>query len=93
MHTASPDGSAPHLVLNVEKLNELRRAHEIPSEVALARLLDIDAATLYRVTSGRTTPSNGFMARMKLAFPTVNLDALFHVAPAPSPSPTTEAVA
>ena len=39
----------------------------------------MDTATLFRVSSGRTTPSNAFIARMKLAFPTVSLDALFHV--------------
>ncbi len=86
MHKSSAAGScaspAPVLVLNVVKLNELRRAHDIRSEADLARIIGIDPATLYRVSSGRTTPSNGFIARMRLAFPTVSLDQLFTAVPA-----------
>jgi len=77
MHTTSPEGSSPRLALNVEKLNELRRAHDIKSDAALARLLGIDTSTLYRIQTGDSDPSNAVMARFKVAFPTVALDTLF----------------
>lgn len=73
---AAPTGT---LVLNIPKLNELRRAHELQSDTDLARLLGVNRATLYRVTNGQVAPSNAFMARMKLAFPSVPLDSLFVV--------------
>ncbi|QKS17284.1 hypothetical protein HUN59_14670 [Curtobacterium sp. Csp2] len=73
---ATPPGK---LVLNVDKLNELRRAHELQSDSDFARFLGIERSTLYRVTNGQAAPSNGFMARMKLAFPSVSLDSLFTV--------------
>jgi len=67
------------LMLNLDKLNELRRAHELDSNTEFAKLLGIDAATLYRITSGRTEPSSRVIARIKLAFPSVALDSLFYV--------------
>ena len=81
MHKRSNDATPPPgaLVLNVTKLNELRKAHEIDTDTELAQMLGIDRVTLYRVLSGRAAPSNAFMARMKLAFPSVPLDALFVV--------------
>jgi len=78
MHGASPQTSAT-LVLNVDKLNELRRVHGIKTEAEFARLIGVDTATLFRVTSGRTAPSNAFIARLKVAFPMASLDALFRV--------------
>ena len=69
----------PQLVLKLDKLHELRRAHGIVSDADFARAIGVDATTLYRVTSGRTAPSNAFMARLVLAFPTAKLDALFEV--------------
>lgn len=73
---ATPPGK---LVLNVEKLTELRRAHELESDSDFARFLGVERSTLYRITNGQAAPSNGFMARIKLAFPSVSLDSLFVV--------------
>lgn len=67
----------PSIVLNRSKLDELRRANGIETEADLARVLKVDAATLYRVTAGKTLPSNGFIARARLAFPHVKFEDLF----------------
>lgn len=83
MHKLPQSGTGPTVVLNVEKLNQLRRAHEIKSDVELARMIGVDTATLFRVTSGRTAPSNVFIARLSLAFPAVPLDSLFEVRRSP----------
>ena len=66
------------LVLNVAKLNELRRAHEMDSDSELAKQLGVDRSTLYRVIAGGA-PSNVFMARMQMLFPSVPLGSLFVV--------------
>ncbi|MBF4628931.1 helix-turn-helix transcriptional regulator [Curtobacterium flaccumfaciens] len=65
--------------LNVPKMNELRKAHELESNVDLARLLGVDTATLHRVMKGSVAPSSSFIARVKLAFPSVSIDSLFYV--------------
>ena len=66
------------LVLNRAKLDELRRAHGIESEAKLARTIGVSAETLWRVSNGGK-PSNAFMARVKLAFPSASLDVLFEM--------------
>lgn len=71
--------ATPQMRLNVKKLNELRRAHELESNVDLARLLGVNTATLYRVMAGAVAPSSSFIARVKLAFPSVSIDSLFYV--------------
>lgn len=71
--------ATPQMRLNVQKLNELRRAHELESNVDLARLLGVNTATLYRVMTGSVAPSSSFIARVKLAFPSVSIDSLFYV--------------
>lgn len=75
---ATPGPPGGQLILNVAKLNELRRAHELTSDTELARLLGVNRTTLYRVIAGGA-PSNAFMARMKIQFPSVPLDSLFTV--------------
>lgn len=72
-------GATPQMRLNVQKLNELRRAHELESNVDLARLLGVNTATLYRVMTHAVAPSSSFIARVKLAFPSVSIDSLFYV--------------
>jgi len=77
--TAATPGPPPgNLVLNVSKLNELRRAHELDNDTELAAL-GVNRTTLYRVISGAVLPSNTFMARLKIQFPSVPLDSLFVV--------------
>lgn len=71
--------ATPQMRLNVKKLDELRRAHELESNVDLARLLRVDTATLHRVVKGSVAPSSSFIARVKLAFPSVSIDSLFYV--------------
>jgi len=48
----------------------------IQSDAEFARRIGVDPATLYRITTGRTKPSNEFMAGLKAAFPLVSLDDL-----------------
>jgi len=79
MHRGSEQETGPQLVLRADKLQELRRAHDIVTDAALARKIGVDPVTLYRVTSGKVAPSSVFMARLKLAFPSVSLDALFEL--------------
>ena len=64
-------------VLNIDLLEDLRKANGIESLAALSRTLEIDGATLFRVMSGRTAPSNHFITRVRIAFPHVKLEALF----------------
>jgi predicted transcriptional regulator len=79
MPTPRIDAKTPQMRLNVPKMNELRRAHELESNVDLARLLGVDTATLHRVMKGTVAPSSSFIARVKLAFPSVSIDSLFYV--------------
>lgn len=76
MQSISETAKRPVLALNLSKLHELRRANGIRSEADLARKLGVNPSTLYRVTSGLTTPSNEFIAGLKLAFPLCSLDDL-----------------
>lgn len=64
------------MVLNRPKLDELRRANGIPSEIALAKVIGVDTATLWRASNGSAV-SGGFIAKVKLAFPHVSSDVLF----------------
>lgn len=63
-----------------EKLDELRRISGVKSKKEFARLLDIDYATLWRVTDGGAAPSSLVIERVKVAFPTVSFDELIEVA-------------
>lgn len=66
------------MVLNRPKLDELRRAHGIRSEAELARRIGVSPETLWRVSKGGV-PSNSFMARVCVAFPTASFGDLFRV--------------
>lgn len=76
MQSSSAHATRQILALNRTKLDELRRASGIRSEAELARRLGVDASTLYRVSSGKTAPSNEFIAGLKAAFPLCSLDEL-----------------
>lgn len=65
------------LVLNRDKLDELRRAHGIDSEAELARRIGVNPSTLWRVSEGIVQPSPVFVARVMLAFPAARMDDLF----------------
>jgi len=67
------------LVLNRARLDGLRKAHGIETEADLARVIGVNAATLYRVTNQLTLPSNEFIAKVAIAFPSASLDQLFQV--------------
>jgi DNA-binding XRE family transcriptional regulator len=67
------------LVLNRVRLDELRRAHGIQTEADLARVIGVNASTLYRVSNKLTLPSNEFIAQVACAFPSAPLDQLFTV--------------
>lgn len=79
MQQTSTAASRRFLVLNREKLNELRRSAGIKSEAELARRIGVDPATLYRLSTGKSKPSNEFLAGLKMAFPIVPLDDLLKV--------------
>lgn len=75
--TGSRGAQSPVFVLNRPGLDRLRKAHGIESEADLARVIGIDPVTLYRVSTGRTLPSNSFMAKVATAFPAAKFDQLF----------------
>ncbi|UCR89285.1 helix-turn-helix domain-containing protein [Mycetocola spongiae] len=78
-YTEVTSAAQPGLRLNRAKLDELRRANGIESEADLARLANINPTTLWRVSTGKTLPSNGFIARMVVAFPLCPMGELFFV--------------
>ena len=80
MQTNGMNAIKPVLVLNRTRLDDLRRANGVRSEADLARRLGVDASTLYRVSTGKSIPSNEFMAGLKAAFPLCSLDDLFSLA-------------
>ncbi|MFD4111642.1 helix-turn-helix domain-containing protein [Streptomyces sp. NPDC058650] len=67
----------PVYVLNRPSLDRLRQAHGIESDADLARVIGVNAATLYRVSNGITIPSNEFMAKVAMAFPAAKFNQLF----------------
>jgi transcriptional regulator with XRE-family HTH domain len=75
----------PRLELNRAKLDELRKANSITTEAELAKIIGVSPATLWRITNRESVPSNGFIARLKIAFPHVALESLFDVATEPRP--------
>lgn len=62
--------------LNGPKLDELRRANSISTEVELARIIGVSTPTLWSARQGRPV-SGVFIAGVKLAFPHASLDVLF----------------
>lgn len=76
MQTPSAHGTRPRLAVNIAKVHELRRASGDISESELARRIGVNPATLYRVMTGRTAPSNEFIAGLKSVFPLCSLDDL-----------------
>lgn len=69
----------PTLVLNREKLDELRRAHGIRTEAELARKIGVSRETLWRVSTQKSLPSNQFIATVRAAFPAASMDSLFEI--------------
>lgn len=69
----------PHLTVNRQRLDDLRRAHGISSDAELARVIGVDPVTLYRVREGKVTASNEFLTKVAIAFPNVSFDHLFSV--------------
>lgn len=72
--------TAPHLALNLDRLDELRKAHGIETETDLAKVIGVNPATLFRIRKGDVTPSSTFIARVALAFPSAPLSSLVVVA-------------
>ena len=77
MQTSHASQGEPVLVLNRQKLDDLRRAHGIDTEAELARRIGVNPSTLWRVSQGEVQPSHVFVARVMLAFPTARMDDLF----------------
>lgn len=75
----APAAPAVAFVLNKNRLEELRKAHGIETNEDLARVIGVNTATLHRVTKGDVTPSNSFMARVAVAFPSTSFDQLFTI--------------
>lgn len=75
---AFTEGAEPvSLVLNREKLDQLRQKHKIKNSAELAQRIGIDPATLWRLSTGKSLPSNTVIARVILAFPGTKLLDLF----------------
>lgn len=70
-----------NFILNRTRLDQLRKAHGIESDDELAGVIGVTRSTLYRVSEGKTVPSNGFMAKMARAFPSADFYQLFTIAP------------
>lgn len=66
---------SPTLALNRRELDKL---HSL-SEKQLAAAIGVDESTLWRVTHGEVSPSAGFIAKVKLAFPLADLNRVFTV--------------
>lgn len=79
MQATRTTARGPHLTVNRDRLDSLRRAHGIDSDAELARVIGVDPATLYRVREGKVTASNEFLAKVATAFPNVSFDHLFSV--------------
>ena len=77
MHSTDTTSCPPALVLDLNRLEELRKAHGIESDTDLARVIGVAPSTLFRVRTRRTTPNNDFMTKVRLAFPAASLDSLF----------------
>lgn len=75
----NPARVKPALVLDRQKLDELRRANGIATEAELARVIGVSPVTLWRISRGEVYPSNAFMARVVLAFPHVAMSTLFRL--------------
>jgi DNA-binding XRE family transcriptional regulator len=78
----STEAPAPALVLNRDRLSQLRKAHGIESEAELARVIGVNFTTLYRVSENRTVPSNEFIAKVLSTFPAIRFEELFVLSPA-----------
>lgn len=79
MQSARTPSRRPHLTVNRQRLDDLRRAHGIGSDAELARVIGVDPVTLYRVREGKVTASNEFLAKVAIAFPNISFDHLFSV--------------
>lgn len=77
MQSTSTASIGSRITINYDRLDQLRNAHGIGTDAELARVLQVDPATLYRVREGKTVPSNEFLAKVATAFPNVTLDQLF----------------
>lgn len=76
---ASSTGEGPRVVINMDALNALRKANGIDTDVELSRRLGVSPVTLWRVTTGLSTPSSEFIARALTAFPQTQFGVLFAV--------------
>lgn len=77
MQTTNTASSTPYLTIDRDRLDGLRKAHGIGSDAELARVIGVDASTLWRVREGRTVASNEFLTKVALAFPGASFDHLF----------------
>lgn len=76
---ASSSEEGPRIVLNRQNLDALRRANGIETESELARIIGVTPSTLWRITEGKVAPSQGFIARVLVAFPHAQFATLFAV--------------
>lgn len=79
MQATSVSARGAYLTLNLERLDALKEAHGIKSDVELAKRLDVHLTTLIRVRSGQSKASAEFLGKVADAFPNASLDALFQV--------------
>lgn len=79
MQPTAANARGTHLTVNLERLDALKDAHGIRSDVELAKRLDVHLTTLLRVRSGQSKASAEFLGKIADAFPNASLDALFRV--------------
>lgn len=73
--------SRPGLILNRNKLDELRRVNGITTEKKLAEIIGVRVETLWRASQGAPV-SGAFVARVKIAFPHASIESMFDIAEA-----------
>lgn len=67
------------LKLRTDQLKKLRQLAGIETDSALAKRMDVDAATVSRVVRGIQAPGPRFMGALVACFPGFDLDDLFEV--------------
>lgn len=64
------------LVINKEGLSKLREEHHVALDGDLAKLIKVNKGTVSRALSGKSKPSEKFIAGMLLTFP-VKFEQIF----------------
>jgi hypothetical protein len=69
----------PFLALRWSEIAQLSADHDLTSDAKWGEKLGISPVTWWRIRNGHAKPSAVLVARLKLAFPELSLDALLEV--------------